>query len=213
MTISFAPIDLTPGMILGDEVYARIGAAILDGTLPSGTQLRDVELAQQLGVSRTPVREALQRLERFGLVEIAVGRYTRVSAPDATLRRDTAEFTMFLMGNALHLALSRCDEDRLARLLTRTDQVLAAVRDHDGLRVFEAATQLFLDVTLATDNAVFIGVVREGSLAIRRNLRSWPPFFVTSARSGEVWERMRACIAARDGDGAEQMLRALHALS
>lgn len=213
MTASLAPIELAPGMILGDEVYARIGAAILDGTFPSGFRLRDVELAQQLGVSRTPVREALQRLERFGLVEIAVGRYTRVSVPDVALRRDTAEFTLFLMGNALHLALSRCDDEQLAHLLRQTDVVLDAVSDRDGLRVFEATARLFVDVTLATDNAVFIGVVREGSLAIRRNLRSWPPFFVTSAQSGEAWERMRACIATRDGDGAEQVLRDLLAMT
>jgi DNA-binding transcriptional MocR family regulator len=80
--MSVIPIDLAGGKILSDEVYKRIGAAILEGTLPAGVRLRDVDLAAaQLGISRTPVREAPQRLEHFGLVEIAVGRYTRVSEP------------------------------------------------------------------------------------------------------------------------------------
>ncbi len=82
MSPKLSPIDhsdLTSGVSLSDEVYARIGAAILDGTLAPGERLRDVDIATQLGISRTPVREALQRLERFGLVEVAVGRYTRVS--------------------------------------------------------------------------------------------------------------------------------------
>jgi len=89
MSVTLPPIRLEGGTILSDEVYARIGAAILNGTLPAGARLRDVELAEQLGVSRTPVREALQRLERFGLVEVAVGRYTRGSEPSESLRQET----------------------------------------------------------------------------------------------------------------------------
>lgn len=108
MRATLDPIRLNGGTILSDEVYARIGAAILDGTLPAGARLRDVELAEQLGVSRTPVREALQRLERFGLVEVAVGRYTRVSEPSDRLREETGEFTAYFMGNALRIALQRC---------------------------------------------------------------------------------------------------------
>ena len=78
MTKPFGPLE-PRGAVLGDEVYALLGEAILDGRLPAGERLRDQELAERLGVSRTPVREALQRLERTGLVEVAPNRYTRVS--------------------------------------------------------------------------------------------------------------------------------------
>jgi DNA-binding GntR family transcriptional regulator len=53
---------------LADEVADRIRDAIFDGGYAPGSQLREVELAQVLGVSRGPVREALLRLEREGLV-------------------------------------------------------------------------------------------------------------------------------------------------
>src|SRR6478752_2512141 len=76
MTVPFSPLD-PRGTVLGDEVFARLGEAILDGQLAPGERLRDHELAQRLGVSRTPVREALQRLERTGLVEVSPNRYTR----------------------------------------------------------------------------------------------------------------------------------------
>jgi len=64
MSATLSPIKLTHGTILSDEVYSCIGAAILDGRLRPGQRLRDVDLAAELGISRTPVREALQRLER-----------------------------------------------------------------------------------------------------------------------------------------------------
>ena len=73
-------------------MYARLGEAILDGSLAPGERLRDHELAERLGVSRTPVREALQRLERTGLVEVAPNRYTRVTTPNDKVQADVFEF-------------------------------------------------------------------------------------------------------------------------
>ena len=52
--------------LLRDDVFARLRDAIVDGTFAPGEQLRDLELADWLGVSRTPVREALLRLRRPG---------------------------------------------------------------------------------------------------------------------------------------------------
>lgn len=213
MTVLLPPIDLTGGTILSDEVYARIGAAILDGTLPAGERLRDVDLAAQLGVSRTPVREALQRLERFGLVEIAVGRYTRVSEPSERLREETGEFTAYFMGNALRIALQRCDDDQLASMIEAMDAVLDSSRRQDALALFEASTVFFERVTRATGNSVFIGVIREAALAIQRNLRGWTPFLACPLARGEGYARLLECITARDADGAAQTLRCLHGVA
>src|SRR4051794_31635876 len=83
--------------ILGDEIYTMLGQAIRDGRLTPGQRLRDIELATALGVSRTPVREALQRLARIGLVEVSANRYTRVSVPDERVLADTYEFIVYAM--------------------------------------------------------------------------------------------------------------------
>lgn len=210
MTSILPPIELTTGTILGDAVYARIGDAILDGTLHPGQQLRDVDLAAQLGVSRTPVREALQRLERFGLVEIAVGRYTRVSDPDDKLRADTGAFTAYFMGNALRLALTECTDDELAELVAAADEIVVAVEASDPMRVFDTSTEFFTRVTIATHNSVFIGFIREASLAIRRNLRGWIPFVACPIARAQGYRDLRAAIATRDADEAERVLRFLH---
>lgn len=205
--------DLTTGVSLSDEVYARIGAAIVDGSLAPGERLRDVDIATQLGISRTPVREALQRLERFGLVEIAVGRYTRVSVPDERVRRETGVFTAYLMGNAIRLASTAATDDELAVILAVADAVVESAESRDIARLFERCTRMFQLMTLATHNAVFIGVVREAALSIERNLRDWDPFVENAVRRGDLFARLRAQLRDRDGDGAEATLRELHDVS
>jgi DNA-binding GntR family transcriptional regulator len=213
MSETLPPLDLSHGGILSDEVYATIGAAILDGRLRPGQRLRDVELAAQLGISRTPVREALQRLERFGLVEIAVGRYTRVSEPDERLRRETADLTVYFMGNALRMSLAVCSDEQQASLLAAADAVVAAAAAGDRLRLFDASVTMFEGVTRATANTVFIGVMRETALAIQRNLREWNAFLDEPLTRPESYADLRDCIARRDGDGAEQALRVIHGLT
>jgi DNA-binding GntR family transcriptional regulator len=64
---------------VGDAVYSQILQALQEGRLQPGQRLHDGEFAAQLGVSRTPVREALLRLRELGVVEFAPARYTRVA--------------------------------------------------------------------------------------------------------------------------------------
>lgn len=213
VNVLLPPIDVTATAILSDEVYARIGAAILDGTLPAGYRLRDVDLAAQLGVSRTPVREALQRLERFGLVEVAVGRYTRVSEPSEKIRQETAEFAIYVMGAALRLALQRCDDAQLESMIIAMDSLIDSSRRQDARGLFEASFSFFEGVTLATRNSVVIGSIQEASFAIRRNLSGWTPFLVGPITRGEAYVQLRDYIAVRDADGAEQTLRYLHGVA
>ena len=65
--------------IMREEVYETLLKWIMEGVLRPGEKIVDTELAENLGVSRTPVREALRRLEDKELVEAAAGRWTRVA--------------------------------------------------------------------------------------------------------------------------------------
>jgi len=65
-----------------DEAYEKLRDWIIAGTLKPGETLRDQEIARVLGISRTPVREALRRLEDEGFVETALNRWTRVAPLD-----------------------------------------------------------------------------------------------------------------------------------
>ncbi|WP_082542874.1 GntR family transcriptional regulator [Microbacterium sp. Root53] len=73
------PLVRTPQPRLADLAFERIAGEIIAGRLAPGETIRDSELADSMGVSRMPVREALQRLERIGLVEVEASRYTRVT--------------------------------------------------------------------------------------------------------------------------------------
>lgn len=68
--------------LLGEEVYDRLFAAIATGELAPGEILKDAELIDWLGVSRSPIRDALKRLSDLGLVELVPHRYTRVAPVD-----------------------------------------------------------------------------------------------------------------------------------
>lgn len=64
---------------MSDAAYERLRDAIVRGELAPGEKIRDAELAEMLGLSRTPVREAITRLVDSGLIESKPGVYTRVS--------------------------------------------------------------------------------------------------------------------------------------
>jgi len=78
------PSPLPGPASVGDAVYDQILEALQQGRLQPGERLHDGEFAAQLGVSRTPVREALLRLRELGVVEFAPARYTRVAVIDQT---------------------------------------------------------------------------------------------------------------------------------
>lgn len=93
---------------LRERVYLALRDAIVTGELAPGQRLRDQQLAAQLGVSRTPVREALQRLDDEGLVETLPRAQTRVAPLDAQAARDA-----FPVVAALHALAARNGVARL----------------------------------------------------------------------------------------------------
>jgi DNA-binding GntR family transcriptional regulator len=101
---------------LRDQVHARLRDAIVAGDLAPGARLRDADLAAAMGVSRTPVREALQRLEDEGLVQTFPGAMTRVAPLDV---RDAREAVPVIA--ALHALAAR---EAVPRLTTGDLDVL-----------------------------------------------------------------------------------------
>ncbi len=101
---------------LSEAVYKIIKERLLSQELEPGTKLREEDLADQLGVSRTPVREAINKLEREGLVEI-IPRYgtfvANISSKDVEEIYQIREALEFL---AMRLALPRFSKDKLFEL-------------------------------------------------------------------------------------------------
>ena len=94
MPIPASDPNTAPRRLLRDVVFERMRAAIVDGTLEPVERLNDDQLVKWLGVSRTPVREAIAQLQTYGLVEIEANRFTKVAARDVVY----AEAAQFLAG-------------------------------------------------------------------------------------------------------------------
>lgn len=191
-------------VVLGDEVFFILGQAIRDGELPPGQLLRDVDLATRFGVSRTPVREALQRLERIGLVEIEANRYTRVAALTPKVVRDTRAFIVGLSVEAFHLALPSCSSETLASIVEALDGMIATPLA-DRAAHTRAASAFFRTLSMASGNIVLGRFARESALALERNLQGWA-FLPADAAFRDAF---RAGILIRDVVVVERMLRAI----
>ena len=121
--------------LLRDTVHDRLRDAIVDGTLAPGEVVRDTELAAWLGVSRTPVREALLRLGETGLVRAAPGRSTVVAEIDlARGPRDAHAVVAPMHRLAVAEAVARLTADDLDRMREANARFAAAIeeRDTDG---------------------------------------------------------------------------------
>jgi DNA-binding GntR family transcriptional regulator len=111
---------------LTEMVITEIRELIVSGRLVLGEQLSESALAEQLGVSRTPVREAFLRLETERLVEVRPQRGTFVFQYGAADLRDICEIREVLETGALRIALSRNRGALIARLEQETEAAEAA---------------------------------------------------------------------------------------
>jgi DNA-binding GntR family transcriptional regulator len=109
-------LTATPSTDLVDRLASTIQARILSGEIPSEARLRQASLAAEFGVSRTPVREALRKLQSAGVVVLEPNRGAIVRAPTARDVREAYLVRGELEGLAAELATPVIGDDELARL-------------------------------------------------------------------------------------------------
>lgn len=160
-------------MRASDRAYEALREEILDGTLVPGTVLAEVEQSARLGVSRTPVREAIARLVADGLVSALSPRVLAVSGIDADRIRHVYELREALEARAASLAARRRDPATFARLRERFARVPELIAEgEDGIdRSFALIAELDAAIDNAVDNPDFrqaLAGVRLHSARIRR---------------------------------------------
>src|SRR4051794_13186630 len=119
---------------LVDRLAATIQARVLSGEFASGSRLRQESLATEFGVSRTPVREALRKLQAAGIVQLEPRRGARVRGPSAREVREAYEVRAELEGLAAGLAATRIRDEDLRRL--RAAQMMFE-NSYERLRVWK----------------------------------------------------------------------------
>ena len=112
-----------------DLVAALIRELVITGELPAGEQLRQRDLAQRFGVSQTPVREAMRRLESEGLLVCDTHRGFTVAAPELGPVQENFQIRAALESLGASLAARKIDAADLARLHGLNDQMRALPDD------------------------------------------------------------------------------------
>jgi len=111
-----------------EEAQATLRAAILGGEIAPGARLGEVELAEQLGVSRTPVREALRRLAADGLVDVLPNRGARVAQWTPADLDEIYELRALLESHGARRAAARIEAAEVDLLAKLCDDMEACVR-------------------------------------------------------------------------------------
>lgn len=153
-----------PGPAAVDRVYTSLRSGILDGSYPQGARLGEVELADALGVSRTPVREALRRLGSEGLVETLPNKGARVRTWSPRELDAISDLRALLEGHAAALAAPRISAEDVAVMTRLVEQMEAATEpgvapDYD--LITELNNQFHSGVTAASGNPLLPGVARQ----------------------------------------------------
>jgi len=186
-------------MRASDRAYSTLLDEIQRGTLPPGAVLGEVEQSVRLGVSRTPLREALGRLAADGLVAQQSARVTVVTDVDAGDIRELFEVRRALEETAARLAAERGDAAAFAQLAEEFTH--ASLDGHSGLDAYYLLISRFdeaLDASVANDYlTAALRNVRTHLVRVRRLARDNPERLAASVAEHRL---IASAIAARDAD-------------
>lgn len=141
---------------LRDVVFNTLRQAILRGELKPGERLMEIQLANKLGVSRTPIREAIRKLELEGLVLMIPRRGAEVAQITEKSLRDVLEVRRALEELAVQLACDRITEEELQELRKAADHFQKVLENEDITKVAEADVAFHDIIYLSTDNQKLI---------------------------------------------------------
>ncbi|PEE67259.1 GntR family transcriptional regulator, partial [Bacillus thuringiensis] len=136
-------------MSFRDEVYLTLKKAIVTLELQPEQRLNDKELAEEFGISRTPVREALKRLEDEGLIESIPGSVTRVAPLNIEEAKHAFTVIAVLHSLAARLAVPLLKESDIQELEFSNKALLLSIEKKDIIKAIEADElfhNVFLDV-------------------------------------------------------------------
>ena len=199
------------GISLAESIWLSLRQEIIEGTIAPGERLRETDIAQRYGISRTPVREALKRLESDGHLEDVPGRGLTVSNPSLSEIMDAYLIREMLEGLSTRLAAERMLDTDLMHLELIFQQVEAS------LEVVRSGGSVdpFIDLSYAFDDLIFASARSPRLLkmiesarashaqAMRANLRDPSRMEASFKERLEILEAVRV----RDGQAAEKAMQ------
>ncbi|MBO0679039.1 GntR family transcriptional regulator [Mycolicibacterium sp. S2-37] len=154
--------------LLREQAYVSLRDAIIDGTLAPGERLRDPDLEAWLGVSRTPIREALNRLEAAGLVHTEPGRLTVVSTIDAKAAVNAQNVAAAMHALAVRTAVPLLAREDLEAMTRANQEFAAALSSGDVAAAIRSDDDFHRVAVDASGNDVIAQVLEQVTPLLRR---------------------------------------------
>ena len=151
-----------------ENAYKQLQQWIIDGTLLPGEKLNDTELAQALGVSRTPIRESLQLLEVEGFVKMYPGKATQVTEVDREAIKDLLPPLSALQALSAELAIPRVTDDVIALLESTNNRFASAILSKNyyaALKIDEDFHHIIVD---CANNPYIVKIIESLQSHVRR---------------------------------------------
>jgi DNA-binding GntR family transcriptional regulator len=190
-----------------DGVYVALKQLIADGRVRPGQRLREIELAGRFGVSRTPVREALRKLEAEGLVASSPGGGLAVTVASPQEIMDAYLVREALEGLAARLAAERATDVDVLRLDATLRQIRAAAEAGEFERAVALSNQFDAVVFGASRSERLAGMIEAARAAQGRSLRASLRAPGRMAQAIEERAEILQAIRGRRPEAAEQATR------
>lgn len=193
---------------LVDRAASVLREGILNGRLAAGTRLRQMELARRLAISRTPLREALMKLEQEGLIERLPGAGLRVKLLELDEAAELYDIREVLDGLAARLAAQRISESEIRALERQIRRMNECRASQDAHQWFVAHVAFHDDIFRASGNRRLQGLVSVVRLSIQR---FHPVLLSTPNRLNDAFGEHRGifdAIRTHDPEAAERLARA-----
>lgn len=195
---AIGPISRRP---LHEEAVDRLREQIVQGRLLPGARLNERELCERLGISRTPLREAIKLLATEGLVQLLPNRGAVVSNIDPARIAETLTVMGALEALAGELACGRADDAAIERIRALHEKMVAMHQRGDLAGYFRHNQMIHMTLVEASGNAVLANIYRQLNANVKRarymaNL-SRERWDAAVAEHGEILRALEARDAAR----------------
>jgi DNA-binding GntR family transcriptional regulator len=190
---------------LRQAVYDALTELIISGSLKPGQHLVEAELAEHLGVSRQPVREALQRLQTAGWVDLRPAQGAFVHSPTEEEAAQLLGVRAVLETYSAQLAAQNAKPEDVERLWELQQDGVDALAEGDVKRLVTANTALHDFITSVAGNAVLAELIGQVGQKVR-----WYYTPIAKPRGKEAWNehsRLITAIAKGDADRAGEIMR------
>ena len=149
-------VNMNEYLPLRDVVFNTLRQAILRGELKPGERLMEIQLANKLGVSRTPIREAIRKLELEGLVLMIPRKGAEVAEITEKNMRDVLEVRKALEELAVQLACEKITAEEIEEMKKAAEEFRMILKNKDITEIAEADVRFHDIIYMATDNQKLI---------------------------------------------------------